>query len=92
MIATSKGTKLGRKERIQVRTRYIRLRVPSEPSRTRTYIKRYRVLSFSLFNEDVQMLDSIVAKLRIYGESKANRSMAVQRAIRAFSELEYFGK
>lgn len=72
-----------RKERIQIRTRYIRLRVPSQPVKTANKpTTTYQVLSFSLFTDDVKKLDSIVGKLRASGESKASRSMVVQRAIR----------
>ena len=41
----------------------------------------YRIVSISLYNEDIERIDSLVAELKARGHSKANRSALIRYAI-----------
>lgn len=53
-------------------------RSPREPAPRPTH---YKVVSISLYNEDIERIDSIVAELRKRGHTKANRSSVIRFAI-----------
>lgn len=41
----------------------------------------YRIVSISLYNEDIEKIDGLVAELKAQGHSKANRSALIRYAI-----------
>ena len=43
--------------------------------------KTYRLLCFSLYHEDVALLEKLVAELRKRGVTRANKSMVVRAAL-----------
>ncbi|TVR04665.1 MAG: hypothetical protein EA398_01525 [Deltaproteobacteria bacterium] len=62
--------------------------VPERRRRSRTKSGRrdsapshYRIVSISLYNEDIERIDSLVAELKARGHSKANRSALIRYAI-----------
>ena len=41
----------------------------------------YKVVTFSLYSEDIQLLEELVTKLRLLGNTRANKSMVVRAAL-----------
>ena len=50
-------------------------------SRTTTPRKHYKVVSISLYNEDIERLDALVEGLKQRGHTKANRSALIRYAL-----------
>lgn len=44
----------------------------------------YKIVSFSLYNEDIQLLEELVAQLRRQGNTRANKSMVIRAALAQF--------
>lgn len=42
----------------------------------------YKVISISLYNEDIERLDALVKDLKARGHSRASRSMLIREALR----------
>ena len=43
--------------------------------------KHYKIVSISLYNEDIERLDTIVQELKARGHTKANKSQVIRRAL-----------
>jgi hypothetical protein len=53
---------------------------PPEPRAPRP--DHYKVISISLYNEDIERLDQLVKDLKARGHSRASRSMLIREALR----------
>jgi hypothetical protein len=56
-----------------------RLKTPEESSQKRP--THYKVVCISLYNEDIERLESFVAELKRRGHSKANKSQVIREAL-----------
>lgn len=68
---------------------------PMKPRRTRS-VKRpvekpphYRVVSISLYNEDIERLDRMVCDLKRRGVYKANKSQLIRLALEKLEESDF---
>ncbi len=50
----------------------------------------YKIVSISLYNEDIERLDGIVQELKRRGHTKANKSQVIRRAL-ALLDLDSIG-
>lgn len=53
---------------------------PAPPARERP--THYKVISISLYNEDLERLSALVAELKARGHTRASRSMVIREALR----------
>ncbi len=58
---------------------------PRTSPRARPAVERpvhYKVISISMYVEDIERLDALVAALRARGHTRANKSMVIREALR----------
>lgn len=57
--------------------------MPRHPSDKKKYTN-FKVVCISLYNENIEELESIVAELKAAGYTKANKSWLIRQAVRHF--------
>ena len=56
-------------------------RRPAAPVEGRPRPTHYKVVCFSLYNEDIERLEGLVAELKRRGHTKANKSQVIREAL-----------
>ena len=57
-------------------------RTTSRPSRVEPRPSHYKVISISLYTDDIDRLGALVQRLKALGHTRANKSMVIREALR----------